>query len=67
MTETAARGLEPLDSSGRLTDDYVHQYYLPDSKLRVAVARVRGALYAFEELCTHEASGSRWACSAARR
>ena len=32
-----------------------HTYYLDDRKVRVSVARVGGRLYAFDDLCTHEA------------
>ncbi len=37
----------------RLPADYVNPYYIQDLKLRVAVARVGGKLYAFDELCPH--------------
>ena len=38
-----------------LPDNYVNPYYLEDRKLRVTVARVDGSLYAFDDLCPHEA------------
>jgi 3-phenylpropionate/trans-cinnamate dioxygenase ferredoxin subunit len=38
--------------SDALPDDYVVPYYLDDRKLRIAVARVDGRLYAFDDLCT---------------
>ena len=44
-----------LDTADRLPDGYVNPYYLDDLRRRVAVARVAGNLYAFDDLCTHEA------------
>ena len=44
-----------LDTSDRLPDGYVNPYYLQDLKRRVSVARVDGKLYAFDDLCPHEA------------
>ena len=41
--------------SDELPNDYVVPYYLQDRKLRVSVARVDHQLYAFSDLCTHEA------------
>jgi 3-phenylpropionate/trans-cinnamate dioxygenase ferredoxin component len=35
-----------------LSEDHVNPYYLEDMKRRVAVARVGGTLYAFDDLCT---------------
>ena len=55
MTETTAPTFRTIDTSERLPDDYVNPYYLPDLKRRVSVARVQGALYAFDDLCPHEA------------
>ena len=55
MTESTTATFRTLDTSERLPDNYVNPYYLPDLKRRVAVARVRGALYAFDEQCTHAA------------
>jgi hypothetical protein len=40
-----------LGKSDRLPDSYVNPYYLEDLKRRVSVARVAGALYAFDDLC----------------
>jgi 3-phenylpropionate/trans-cinnamate dioxygenase ferredoxin component len=39
-----------LDDASRLPDNYVNPYYLADRKLLVAVARVGGRLFAFEDL-----------------
>ena len=39
-----------LSRSDGLPDNYVNPYYLEDRKHRVAVARVRGQLYAFDDL-----------------
>jgi nitrite reductase/ring-hydroxylating ferredoxin subunit len=54
MSTTTAefRALEP---SERLPEAYVNAYYLDDLKRRVAVARIAGKLYAFDDLCSHEA------------
>src|SRR5215469_15993079 len=54
MTEmtTDFRTLGPGDA---IPDDYVVPFYLDDRKIRVSVARVGGRLYAFDDLCTHEA------------
>ena len=54
MSTTTAE-FRTLDNSERLPDDYVNPYYLEDLKRRVSVARVGGKLYAFDDLCTHEA------------
>ena len=43
-----------LGPSDALRDDYVVPYYLGDSKQRISVARVAGALYGFDDLCTHD-------------
>jgi nitrite reductase/ring-hydroxylating ferredoxin subunit len=52
MTEVAAARFRTLDAVEAITDDSVVPYYLDDLKLRVAVARVAGRLYAFDDLCT---------------
>jgi len=43
-----------LGKSDRLPNNYVNPYYLDDLKRRVSVARVAGALYAFDDLCPHD-------------
>ena len=55
MAETTAQTFRTVDKSERLPDDYVNPYYLHDRKSRIAVARVGGQIYAFDDLCTHEA------------
>jgi 3-phenylpropionate/trans-cinnamate dioxygenase ferredoxin component len=49
VTEQPFRALGP---SAALPNDFVVPYYLDDLKRRVAVARVDGRLYAFDDLCT---------------
>jgi nitrite reductase/ring-hydroxylating ferredoxin subunit len=44
-----ARTVGPADA---VPNDFVVPYYLDDLKLRIAVARVDGRLYAFDDLCT---------------
>jgi 3-phenylpropionate/trans-cinnamate dioxygenase ferredoxin component len=52
---TSTAEFRTLDRSDRLPEDYVNPYYLADLKRRVSVARAGGKLYAFDDLCTHEA------------
>lgn len=49
MTDTTTnyRSLGPSDE---LADNWANPYYLSDLKLRVGVARVGGALYAFNDM-----------------
>ncbi len=54
MSTTTAE-FRTLDTSDRLPESYVNPFYLEDLKRRVSVARVGGTLYAFDDLCTHEA------------
>ena len=54
MSTTTAE-FRTLDTSDRLTEGYVNPYYIEDMKQRVSVARVGGKLYAFDDLCPHEA------------
>jgi 3-phenylpropionate/trans-cinnamate dioxygenase ferredoxin component len=54
MTEVT-KNYRTLGRSDALPDGYVNPYYLEDRKHRVSVARVGGELYAFDDLCTHEA------------
>lgn len=44
-----------VDTSERLPEAYVNAYYIDDLKRRIAVARVNGKLYAFDDLCSHDA------------
>ena len=52
MTELAADADRTLGPGDAIPDDCVVPYYLDDRKLRIAVARVGGRLYAFDDLCT---------------
>ncbi|MGA5541137.1 Rieske (2Fe-2S) protein [Mycobacterium sp. NPDC051198] len=52
MTTPTTRRLGAAD---QLPEGSVNPYYLEDRKWRVSVARVEGKLYAFDDLCTHEA------------
>ena len=67
MTETTTTTFRTLGPSASLPDNYVNPYYLEDLKWRISVARVGGALYAFDDLCTHEACPLSAACSPAPR
>jgi 3-phenylpropionate/trans-cinnamate dioxygenase ferredoxin component len=53
---STADDFRTLDAADRLPDDYVNPYYIDDIKHRVSVARVGGALYAFDDLCPHDAA-----------
>ncbi|MCV7115389.1 Rieske (2Fe-2S) protein [Mycolicibacterium setense] len=55
MTTPDTPTVHHLDSADRLADGSVNPYYLEDRKWRVSVARVGGKLFAFDDLCTHEA------------
>jgi nitrite reductase/ring-hydroxylating ferredoxin subunit len=48
----ATDGLRTLGPSDAIPNNFVVPYYLEDRKQRVAVARVHGRLYAFDDLCT---------------
>ena len=52
MTDTASDFFRPIGSSASIPDNFVAPYYLDDRKLRIAVARLNGRLYAFDDLCT---------------
>jgi nitrite reductase/ring-hydroxylating ferredoxin subunit len=54
MSVAISTEFRTLDKSDRLPENYVNPYYLDDLKKLVAVARVGGKLYAFEDLCKHE-------------
>jgi len=53
MTELSTIPLRSLDKVDAVANDSVVPYYLADRKLRIAIARVDGRLYAFDDLCTH--------------
>jgi nitrite reductase/ring-hydroxylating ferredoxin subunit len=50
MSTIMATPFRKLDGAGNLRDNDVKAYYLDDLKRRVAVARVGGKLYAFDDL-----------------
>jgi 3-phenylpropionate/trans-cinnamate dioxygenase ferredoxin component len=52
MTELTAAAFRSLGPSAAVADGSVVPYYLADGKLRIAVARTGGRLYAFADLCT---------------
>jgi 3-phenylpropionate/trans-cinnamate dioxygenase ferredoxin component len=48
--DTITTEIHTLDNAASLPDNYVNPYYLEDLKRRVAVARVGGKLFAFDDL-----------------
>ena len=52
MPQLAADADRTLGPSDAIPDDFVVPYYLDDRKQRISIARVRGRLYAFDDLCT---------------
>jgi len=52
MTELATEAFRAVGPGDAIRDDYVVPCYLGDRKLRIAIARVGGRLYAFNDLCT---------------
>ena len=52
MAEPTADGFRTIGQADAIPDDFVVPFYLHDLKRRVSVARVRGVLYAFDDLCT---------------
>ena len=52
MTEVATNAFRPVGPGDAIPNDFVVPYYLDDRKLRIAVARVDGHVYAFDDLCT---------------
>ncbi len=52
MTKLATYPFRRLGQSTAIADGAVIPYYLSDRKLRISVARTRGHLYAFDDLCT---------------
>jgi nitrite reductase/ring-hydroxylating ferredoxin subunit len=52
MSELAAEDLRTLGPADSVREDLVTAFYVQDGKRRVSVARVAGALYAFDDLCT---------------
>jgi len=52
MTDLAAPGVRTLGPGDAIPESLVVAYYLDDRKLRIAIARVGGRVYAFDDLCT---------------
>jgi nitrite reductase/ring-hydroxylating ferredoxin subunit len=52
---TATTMFRAVDASRRLPEAYVNAYYVDHVKRRIAVARIEGELYAFDDLCSHDA------------
>ena len=52
MTDLTTDDFRTLDTGSAVPDNFVVPYYLADRKLRIAIARVSGHLYAFDDLCT---------------
>jgi nitrite reductase/ring-hydroxylating ferredoxin subunit len=52
MAKLAVGASHRVGPSAAVEDDAVVPYYLGDRRLRIAVARIDGRLYAFDDLCT---------------
>jgi nitrite reductase/ring-hydroxylating ferredoxin subunit len=52
MTEPATEAFRTIGPGDAIPNGFVIQYYLDDRKRRIAIARVDGLLYAFDDLCT---------------
>jgi 3-phenylpropionate/trans-cinnamate dioxygenase ferredoxin component len=52
MTEFASDSLRSMGPGAAIPNNFVVPYYLDDRKLRIAVARLNGRLYGFDDLCT---------------
>jgi 3-phenylpropionate/trans-cinnamate dioxygenase ferredoxin component len=52
MIELASTAFRQLGRSEDIPNDFVVPYYLDDRKLRISIARVKGRLYAFDDLCS---------------
>ena len=52
MTDLAHDSFRTVGSRDDLSEGVVVPYYIPDRRLRVAVALLDGRLYAFDDLCT---------------
>jgi nitrite reductase/ring-hydroxylating ferredoxin subunit len=52
MTDLATDAFRTIGPGAAIPNDFVVPYYLDDRKRRIAVARVDGRLYAFDDLCT---------------
>ena len=52
MTELVTDAFRTIGPEDAIPNDFVVPYYLNDRKQRIAIARVDGRLYAFDDLCT---------------
>jgi nitrite reductase/ring-hydroxylating ferredoxin subunit len=52
MTEFASDSLRLMAAGTAIPNNFVVPYYLDDRKRRIAVARLNGRLYVFDDLCT---------------
>ena len=52
MTELTADAFRTVGPGDAVPNDLAVPYYLSDVKRRIAIARVDGSLYAFDDLCT---------------
>jgi 3-phenylpropionate/trans-cinnamate dioxygenase ferredoxin subunit len=52
MTELSADAFRTVGPGDAVANDLAVPYYLNDVRRRIAVARVDGGLYAFDDLCT---------------
>jgi len=52
MTVLATDVFRTLGPGDAVPDGFVVPYYLEDRRLRISIARVKGRLYAFDDLCT---------------
>ena len=52
MTYLAADSFRAVGSPDDISEGAVVPYYVPDRRRRVAIARVDGRLYAFDDMCT---------------
>ena len=51
MVQLATAVFRTVAPANAIPDDFVVPYYLDDHKQRIAIARVGGRLYAFDDLC----------------
>jgi 3-phenylpropionate/trans-cinnamate dioxygenase ferredoxin component len=52
MSDLTADAFRTVAAGDAIPNDLVVAYYLDDRKGRISIARVDGALYAFDDLCT---------------
>jgi 3-phenylpropionate/trans-cinnamate dioxygenase ferredoxin subunit len=52
MTDLTHAPFRAVGSPDDIREGAVAPYYLPDHRIRVAIARLEGRLYAFDDLCT---------------